>query len=45
MGDSEKERLNTLSDHIEVLKTSPRPREGFPNDLLLDIQGVLDAIR
>jgi len=41
MGDPEKEHLNTLSDHIEVLKTSPRPREGFPNDLLLDIQSVL----
>ncbi len=41
MGDSEKEHLNTLSDHIEVLKTSPRPRDGFPNNLLLDIQGVL----
>lgn len=45
MGDPEKERLNTLSAHIEVLKTSPRPREGFPNDLLLDIQGVLGRNR
>lgn len=41
MGDPEKEHLNTLSSHIEVLKAAPRPREGFPDDLLLDIQGVL----
>lgn len=41
MGDPEKERINELSAHIEVLKTSPRPREGFPNDFLIDIQGVL----
>ena len=41
MGDAEKEHLNTLSSCIEVLKTAPRSREGFPDNLLPDIQGVL----
>ncbi len=37
----EKAQMDTLSAHIEVLKVSPRPREGFPGDLLPDIQKVL----
>lgn len=37
----QKEDLNTLSSYIEVLKTAPRTRAGFPNDLLADIQSVL----
>jgi predicted DNA-binding transcriptional regulator YafY len=45
MGDKEKEQMDTLAAHIEVLKASPRPREGFPGDLLPDIQKVLGRRR
>jgi predicted DNA-binding transcriptional regulator YafY len=41
MGDRVKEHLNNLTSYIEVLKTAPRSRDGFPDNLLLDIQGVL----
>lgn len=41
MGEPEKESLNTLSAQIEVLKHTPRRQEGFPDDLLPDIQGLL----
>jgi predicted DNA-binding transcriptional regulator YafY len=45
MGEREKARMDTLADHIEVLKASPGPREGFPGDLLPDIQEVLGKRR
>jgi predicted DNA-binding transcriptional regulator YafY len=41
MSDSKKEQLNTLSSYIEVLKAAPYPQEGFPDDLLPKVQGVL----
>jgi predicted DNA-binding transcriptional regulator YafY len=41
----ESEHLNTLSSYIEVLKTAPGNRSGFPNDLLADIQAVLGRNR
>ena len=37
----DKEHLNSLAACIEVLKTSPRPREGFPDNLLPEIQEAL----
>jgi len=45
MGDREKAQMDTLANHIEVLKASPRPREGFPGDLLPAIQEVLGRRR
>lgn len=39
------EHLNTLSAYIEVLKTAPGRRNGFPNDLLSEIQAVLGRNR
>jgi predicted DNA-binding transcriptional regulator YafY len=41
INEPEKERLNTLSAHIEVLQHAHRIREGFSDDLLPDIQGTL----
>lgn len=41
----QKEHMDHLSSYIEVLKTSPRPRKGFPDDLLLDVQSVLGRKR
>ena len=41
MNEPEKERLNTLSTHIQVLQHAPRQPDGFPHDLLPDIQGIL----
>jgi predicted DNA-binding transcriptional regulator YafY len=41
----ESEHLNTLSAYIEVLKTAPGSRSGFPNDLLAEIQSVLGRNR
>ena len=37
----QKENLNTLSSHIEVLKTAPKTGNGFPNNLLTDVQSLL----
>jgi predicted DNA-binding transcriptional regulator YafY len=45
MGEKEKAQMDTLANHIEVLKASPRPQEGFPGDLLPDIQKVLGRRR
>jgi predicted DNA-binding transcriptional regulator YafY len=41
----ESEHLNTLTSYIEVLKTAPGSRNGFPNDLLTGIQAVLGRKR
>jgi predicted DNA-binding transcriptional regulator YafY len=41
MDNKEKDHLNTLSSYIEVLKTAPKTKNGFPNNLLADIQAVL----
>jgi len=41
MNEPEKERLNTLSAHIQVLQHAPRQPDGFPHDLRPDIQGIL----
>jgi predicted DNA-binding transcriptional regulator YafY len=41
MDPPKRERLNTLSAHIEVLNQPLPRREGFPDDLLPDIQGIL----
>jgi predicted DNA-binding transcriptional regulator YafY len=43
--DPQKEHLDNLSSYIEVLKSSPKPREGFPDNLLLDIQDMLGQNR
>ena len=45
LGKNEKDHLNTLTSYIEVLKSSPGTKTGFPNDLLLDIQSVLGQNR
>ena len=45
MDKKESEHLNTLSSYIEVLKTAPGSRNGFPNDLLNEIQSVLGRKR
>jgi predicted DNA-binding transcriptional regulator YafY len=45
MGDREKAQMDTLANHIEVLKVSPRSREGFPGDLLPAVQEVLGRRR
>jgi predicted DNA-binding transcriptional regulator YafY len=45
MDEREKERLDTISAHIEVLKHTSPPQEGFPEDLLPDIQGILGRNR
>jgi predicted DNA-binding transcriptional regulator YafY len=45
LGRKESEHLNTLSSFIEVLKTAPGSREGFPNDLLAEIQAALGCNR
>lgn len=39
------EHLNALSSYIEVLKTAPGSRNGFPNDILAEIQAVLGRNR
>lgn len=41
MDPSKRERLNALSAHIEVINPPLPRREGFPGDLLPDIQGIL----
>lgn len=41
----ESEHLDTLSSYIEVLKTAPGSRNGFPNDILAEIQAVLGRNR
>lgn len=41
----ESDHLNTLSSYIEVLKAAPGSRNGFPNDLLAEIQAVLGRNR
>jgi predicted DNA-binding transcriptional regulator YafY len=41
----ESEHLDTLSSYIEVLKTAPASRNGFPNDILAGIQAVLGRNR
>ena len=41
LGKRDKDHLNTLTAYIEVLKSSPIDRSGFPNDFLLDIQAML----
>lgn len=45
LGQKEKDRLDTLTTYIEVLKSSPETRSGFPNNLLLEIQTVLGRNR
>ncbi len=37
----EKDYLDTLNSHIEVLKDPHAPKNGFPDNLLADIQSVL----
>lgn len=39
--DQEKDHIATLESLIEVLKTSPVARDGFPNHFLGDIQSIL----
>lgn len=41
----QKEHLDQLSSYIAVLKTSPRPRDGFPDNFLLDVQSALGRNR
>jgi predicted DNA-binding transcriptional regulator YafY len=41
MNAREQERFDTISAHIEVLKHTSRPRKGFHDGLLPDIQGIL----
>ncbi len=41
MGDPEKESLDALSAHIQVLKPCPRTQEASPQDLLPDILAIL----
>ncbi len=45
LGRRDKDHLNTLTSYIEVLKSSPADRSGFPNDFLLDIQAMLGQNR
>ncbi len=42
---SQKDHLETLAAHIEVLKSVPATTAGFPNDLLLKIQTLLGQNR
>ncbi len=41
LGKGDKDHLDTISSYIEVLKSAPKTKEGFPNNLLLEIQAVL----
>ena len=43
LGKSEQDHLDTLSAYVEVLKATPKNQEGFPNNLLLDIQEPLES--
>ena len=41
----DKEYINTLDEHIEVLDSNRRRREGFPDNFLSDIQSVVGENR